>query len=65
MTKDDLKVWAHHICLQKLDPSISNLLQWMEEELLTILRLELQGAVLACRLGKTILEESRLTFEGA
>ena len=30
---------------------------------LTIPRLELQGAVLACRLGKTILEESRLTFE--
>ena len=31
---------------------------------LTIPRLKLQGAVLACRLGKTILEESRLTFEG-
>ena len=31
---------------------------------LTIPGLELQGAVLACRLGKTILEESRLTFEG-
>ena len=31
---------------------------------LTIPRLELQGAVLASRLGKTILEESRLNFEG-
>ncbi|XP_068671014.1 uncharacterized protein [Montipora foliosa] len=31
---------------------------------LTIPRLELQGPVLACRFGKTILEESRLTFEG-
>ena len=31
---------------------------------LTIPRLELQGAVLACLLGQTILEESRLKFEG-
>lgn len=31
---------------------------------LTIPSLELQRAVLACCLGKTILEESRLTFEG-
>ena len=31
---------------------------------LTIPRLELQGAVLASRLGKSILEESRLKFEG-
>jgi len=31
---------------------------------LTIPRLELQGAVLASRPGKTILEESRLNFEG-
>ena len=30
MTKDDLKVWARHIYLQKLEPSMSNLLQWME-----------------------------------
>ena len=33
MTKDDLKVWARRIYLQKLEPSMSNLLQWMEEEL--------------------------------
>ena len=31
MTMDDLKVWARHINLQKLEPSMSNLLSWMEE----------------------------------
>ena len=33
MTKDDLKVWARRIYLQKLEPSMSTLLQWMEEKL--------------------------------
>lgn len=38
MTKDDLKVWARRIYLQKLESSKSNLLQWMEEELTARLR---------------------------
>ena len=39
MTKDDLKVWARHIYLQKLEPSMANLLNWMEEEMTARLRL--------------------------
>ena len=38
MTKNDLKVWSRHIHLQKMDPSLSNLLPWMEEELTARLR---------------------------
>ena len=38
MTKNDLKVWARCIYLQKLEPSMSNLLQWMEEEVTARLR---------------------------
>ena len=38
MTKDDLKVWARHIYLQKLEPSMANLLNWMEEEMTARLR---------------------------
>ena len=38
MTKDDLKVWARHIYLQKLEPSMANLLSWMEDEMTARLR---------------------------
>ena len=38
MTKDDLKVGARHIYLQKLEPSMSNLLKWMEKEMTAQLR---------------------------
>ena len=43
MTQDDLKVWARHIYLQKLKPSMSNLLLWMEDEMTARLR---SGAVI-------------------
>ena len=33
MTKDDLRVWERHVNLHKLEPSMSNLLSWMEEEM--------------------------------
>ena len=38
MTKDDLKVWARHIHLHKLEPSMANLLKWMEKEMSVRLR---------------------------
>ena len=38
MTQDDLKVWARHINLKKLEPSMSNLLLWMEDEMTARLR---------------------------
>ena len=43
MTKDDLKVWALHMYLKKLEPLMANLLNWMEEELTARLR---SGAVI-------------------
>jgi len=43
MTQDDLKVWARHINIQKLEPSMSNLLLWMEDEMTAQLR---SGAVI-------------------
>ena len=43
MTQDDLKVWARHVNLQKLEPSMSNLLLWMEDEMTARLR---SGAVI-------------------
>lgn len=43
MTQDDLKVWARHINIQKLEPSMSNLLLWMEDEMTARLR---SGAVI-------------------
>ena len=33
MTKEDLRVWARHIHVQKLEPSMCNLLNWMDEEM--------------------------------
>ena len=38
MTQDDLKVWARHINLKKLEPSMSNLLLWMEDQMTARLR---------------------------
>ena len=38
MTQDDLKVWARHINLKKLEPSMSNLLLWMEDGMTARLR---------------------------
>ncbi|CAB3985843.1 Hypothetical predicted protein, partial [Paramuricea clavata] len=33
MTPDDLKVWSRHIYVQEKEPSLANLLAWMEEEM--------------------------------
>ena len=33
MTKDGLRVWARHVNLHKLEPSMFNFLSWMEEEM--------------------------------
>ena len=33
MTKDDIKVWAHHQHDQKVEPSMESLLKWMEDEM--------------------------------
>ena len=33
ITKEDLRVWAHHIYMQKLQPLMCNLLKWMDEEM--------------------------------
>ena len=33
MTKDDLRVWARHLNSQKIEPSMENLLEWIEEEM--------------------------------
>lgn len=38
MTSDDLKVWSRHIYVQEMDPSLENLLKWMDEEMTVRLR---------------------------
>ena len=38
MTPDDLKVWSRHIYVQEIEPSLSNLLKCMEEEMTVRLR---------------------------
>ena len=38
MTMDDLRVWARHLNSQKLEPSMKNLLEWMEEEMAARIR---------------------------
>ena len=38
MTKDDLRVWARHLNTQKVEPSMQNLLEWMEEEMIARIR---------------------------
>ena len=38
MTVDDLRVWARHLNSQKLEPSMENLLEWMEEEMAARIR---------------------------
>ena len=38
LTRDDLKIWARHINSQKLDPSMHNLISWMENEMTARLR---------------------------
>jgi hypothetical protein len=38
MTPDDLKVWSRHIYVQEKEPSLANLLAWMEEEMTVRLR---------------------------
>ena len=38
MPKDDLRVWARHIYVQKLEPSMTNLLRWMDKEMTARLR---------------------------
>jgi len=47
MTKDDMKIWARHIHSQKLEPSMKNLLKWMDEKWLQGLDLEQRYAKLA------------------
>ena len=38
MTKDDVRIWACHIHSQKLEPSMKNLLKWMDKEITPRLR---------------------------
>ena len=38
MPKDDLRVWARHIYVQKLEPSMTNLLRWIDKEMTARLR---------------------------
>ena len=38
LTRDDLKIWTRHINSQKLDPSMHNLISWMENEMTARLR---------------------------
>ena len=38
MTKDDLRVWARHLNSRKVEPSMENLLEWMEEEMTARIR---------------------------
>ena len=38
MTKDYVKIWALHIHSQRLEPSMKNLLKWMDEEMTARLR---------------------------
>ena len=38
MTPDDLKVWSHHIYVQSMEPSLVNLVKWMEEEMTVQMR---------------------------
>ena len=38
MTKDDIKVWARHQHVQKIEPSMESLLKWMEDEMSARLR---------------------------
>ncbi|CAB3985756.1 Hypothetical predicted protein, partial [Paramuricea clavata] len=38
MTKDDLRVWSRHINSRKFEPSMENLLEWMEEEMTARIR---------------------------
>ena len=38
MPKDNLKVWSRHIYVQKLEPSMTNLLRWMDKEMTARLR---------------------------
>ena len=38
MTKDDLRVWARHLNSRKVEPSMENLLKWMEEEMTARIR---------------------------
>ena len=38
MTKDNLQVWARHLNSRKVEPSMENLLEWMEEEMTARIR---------------------------
>ena len=38
MPKDDFRVWARNIYVQKLERSMTNLLRWMDEEMTARLR---------------------------
>ena len=48
MTKDDLRVWSRHINSHKLEPSMENLLEWMEEEMTARIR---SGATIRKNIG--------------
>ena len=49
MTKEDLRVWARHIYVQKLELSVCNLLKWMDEEMTARFR---SGAAI-CKTGSS------------
>ena len=38
MLKDDLRVWVRHLTLHKVEPTMANLLEWMEEAMSARLR---------------------------
>ena len=61
LNHDDLKVWARHIYTQNLEPSMSNLLQWMEDELTARLR---SGAVIRKVGGSTSRSVHALSSNG-
>ena len=48
MTKEDLRVWSRHINSHKLEPSMENLLEWMEEEMTARIR---SGATIRKNIG--------------
>ena len=42
MSEDDLRVWARYLNSQKCEPSMDNLLSWMEAEMTARMRSEAQ-----------------------
>ena len=58
MTMDDLRVWARHLNSRKLEPSMKNLLEWMEEEMTARIR---SGATIR----KSVSSRSKVNMLGS